>query len=474
MTGTTQHVKLVFRVREIIEEYGMIRAGHAVVVGVSGGPDSVALLHVLHMLSSAHDFRVMVAHLDHQLRPESARDAAFVKELAESLGADFHHGVTNVQQLALAEGLSVEEAGRRARYDFFERVRNSVAADVIATAHHLDDSMETFFLRVFRGSTVKGLGGVPPVRGRIVRPLIGVLRSDILQFLKEQAIPYRIDSTNLSTDTDRNYIRNRLIPAILERFPHFRQPLARTMKLIAEEEKVLDRLASDLSSQWIERAGKRIRLDVRELRASPEVLASRAILQALYRISGPGVRWARVHLDTIMSIVHGENPSAQVDLPGGLRVFREYDRLWVVVGRQEPPEPYSMVVTNPGEVVAPSTGTILRFQIMEPGSDCVPGSADARIAYFDGDRAEFPLTVRSPVPGDRIKPWGLKGSRKLKNIFIDLKVPRRLRTTIPVLEKDREILWIPGIRRGRAAPVDSGTQRVLKVTALGDMEWVVP
>ncbi len=464
MTDADERHGLVSTVNEVIEKYGMIHSGDAIVVGVSGGPDSVALLHVLNLLKSERGFRITAAHLDHGLRPESRQDAEFTRDMSEALGVEAHVDSTDVLRLASECGISVEEAGRKARYDLFERVRAAVGAETIATAHHLDDQMETFFLRVFRGSTLTGLGGIPPKRGRIIRPLIEARRLEILDFLNARHIPYRIDRTNLSADTDRNFIRNRLIPLIKQRFPDFGNPLARTVNAIREEDQFLESLASALKSHAVRQRDDRLILAIPGLLDVPRVLARRVVLDGLYGLSGPSVRWARVHLDTIFNVMHGENPSAEIDLPGGIVLVREYDRLTFTVGRPEEPAPFSVQVAGPGELRVPSTGTIMTFEIVMPRSDLPVSSAGPVEAYFDADGALFPLTVRSILPGDRLQPWGMTGTRKVKEILIDCKVPRRLRMKIPLLEKDKELLWVPGIRRAGAAPVVPETRRVLKVS----------
>ncbi|MDQ7785741.1 MAG: tRNA lysidine(34) synthetase TilS [Desulfomonilaceae bacterium] len=461
---------LVSKVKAAIDKHEMMHSGDGIVVGVSGGPDSVALLYVLHILKSERDLRLSAAHLDHGLRAESGRDAEFTRELSASLGIEAHVQTADVRGMASELGLSMEEAGRRARYDFFERVRAEVDARSIATAHHLDDQMETFFLRVLRGSTLTGLGGIPPRRERIIRPLIEARRSEILAFLQERGIPYRTDRSNLSDDTDRNFIRNRLMPLIARRFPDFSRPLTRTMNSVREEEEFLGKLASDLQSGTARRCGAEVLIDIPRVRDAPRVLARRSVLKSLYELSGPSVRWAKVHVDTILDVVHGENPSTEIHLPGGIVLFREYDLLSLTSERPEEPVPFFMSADGPGELRVPSTGAIVSFDIVGPGRETHPDRTGPWEAFFDADVARFPLTVRSMRPGDRFRPWGMKGTRKLKEVLIDVKVPRRLRMRIPLLEKDTEILWVPGVRRGRGASIVPQTNKILRVRVTG-LAW---
>ncbi len=353
---------LVASVTRVIKRYRMIRRGEGVVVGVSGGPDSIALVHILNMLKAEMGFWLVPAHLDHLLRPESRVDAEFVREMSRKLSLEAQVKVVNVRDFAARRGISVEEAGRAVRYAFFEEIRASTGAGVIATAHHMDDALETFFLRIFRGSSLKGLTGIAPTRASVVRPLIETSRADIIQFLKEEAIPYRIDPTNLDLRSDRNFVRNRLIQTITEHFPNFRNPLQRTIKLLGEEEEFVGRLAEELYSQTISGSETGLTMSIPKLRSDPMVLASRVILRALYTLSGPDVRWTRTHVENIWKLLHSSIPSGVVHLPGGLAVARDYDRLVLsrrVVAESAPPP--VILVSGPG--YCGSSGYCLHFEV---------------------------------------------------------------------------------------------------------------
>ncbi len=449
-------------VRRVITLHGMFEAGDGVVAAVSGGPDSTALLHILNMLRPDMGFWIVPAHLDHALRPESAADAEFVKEMSLGLGMEAEIRRINVRAIAAERRISVEEAGRHARYAFFEEIRASSGAKVIATAHHLDDVGETFFLRIFRGSSLKGLTGIMPARGRVVRPLIETSRAAILRFLAEARIPYRVDSTNLEISSDRNFVRNRLIPTIEERFPNFSKPLQRTIDLLKEENGFLNDLAQELYSRSVSANETRVIMSVPGLSSAHRVLVSRVILLALYRVSGPDTRWSRSHVETVWKLLLSPVPSAEAHLAGRLVAAREYDRLVLFRREDAVLTPlFSIVVAEPGIVQVPESGLTLRLQVLEREA-ARPSEFDGiASAAFDADEVPFPLTIRHPNPGDRFKPWGLQGTRKLKKVLIDRKIPRHLRARMPLLLKDDTILWIPGVRRGDAAPIVSQTRRIL-------------
>jgi tRNA(Ile)-lysidine synthase len=370
----------------------------------------------------------------------------------------------NVSSVAAEKGVSIEEAGRIVRYAFFEEIREFVGAQAVATAHHLDDEIETFFLRIFRGSSPKGLRGIRPVRGHIIRPLLCMTRKQIMAFLEREQIPYRLDPTNLEDNTDRNFVRNRLIPLVGERFPDFAKPLKRSMDLIEREEGLLQELTSELYSQAVSRIDHGLVFDLQELRSAPDALVARVIVLALYEISGVETRWQRSHVDAILDMIHSENPSAEIHLPGDLIIHREYERLKLSRGAQEDLEDYAIDVVEPGKVHVPGAGVTFNFRILPKRALTATDLATTRRVWFDADEIGFPLTVRNPLPGDRFQPWGMDGTRKLKKVLIDAKVPLRERKSFPLVVKGDEILWVPRIRRGMAAPVIPDTERVLEVS----------
>jgi tRNA(Ile)-lysidine synthase len=469
LTPSKCNFNLTDAVRDTIAENRMIRRGQGVVIGVSGGPDSIALLHVVNALKTEMGFWIAVAHVDHSLRPESAQDALFVRECAEKLDLKVHVKRVDVRFAAAQCGVSIEEVGRSVRYAFFEEIRKTLAAHRIATAHHVDDVLETFFLRVLRGSSLKGLGGIPAKRRRIIRPFIGQTKAEILRFLDERGIPFRQDPTNVEMGTDRNVIRNKLFPVIAERFPDFRKPLRRSIDMIRREERLLRQLSKELHCKVVSVEPERMIVDLVGLRDVPYLLASRMILRTLYELSGEEVRWQKAHLDAIMRTARGDNPSAVLDLPGGFAAQREYDRM--ILARKpdaKPSLPVHITVEGPGTIVIPEAELSITFRILEKAPTASDFPDGGQAALFDADQAKFPLVLRSPKAGDRFRPWGMDGSRKLKRVFIDLKIPVRLRRVIPILVNGEEILWLPGIRRGRAAAVGSRTRCVLEVSLVSE------
>ncbi len=451
-------------VRDVLKKHKMVKPGSGILLGVSGGPDSIAMLHIMHSLSWDEDFRIAVAHLDHGLRPESEEEAEFVKETAAGLGSVCYVKRVDVRGLAVKEGMSVEEAGRTARYSFLESVRSETGCRVIGTAHHRDDEIETFLLRLFRGSSLQGLGGIPRVRGRIIRPLIGTDRAAITAFLRDGGIPYRTDPTNLDSDTDRNFVRNRILPVIRERFPDFAGPLSRTMDLIRKENLFLDELCDELFNKVVTEEERGLCINAADLCAAPEPLATRTVLRALYEVSGPRTRWTRNHVESVLETAGSANPSGKLNLPGGLVVRREYDRLRLIADPALDPQPAEIEVHGPGTIEIPWAGIRFTFKVIDIESVPVAYPAGRHTVWFDAEEQAFPLKVRSRRPGDRFSPWGMEGSRKLKKELMESKVPVDRRANLALLVKGEEIIWIAGIRRSRFGAVGSGTRRVLEVS----------
>ena len=464
MSSSKTGNKLIKIVRSTIQKYSMVDVGSTVVAGISGGPDSIALMHLLHKLAPEMSFSLIVAHVDHGLREESKEEAEFVRGAASNLGLEIKVTRVDVQDLAAGQDISMEEAGRRARYSFFEEVRRAVGGSVIATAHHRDDALETFFLRIFRGSSITGLRGILPVRGNVIRPLIRATREEILDFLHEEKIPFLVDPTNLASETDRNFIRNRLFPVIRDRFPRFGVTLGRTLDLVGSEEKFLDAQSTALSRRVVSRADNGLELDASEIALQPEVLGARVVREALYRLSGPNTRWTRRHVDAILAALEAENPSARLDLAGGITFRREYDRAFLEKSKSEDRDySFDITVDGPGTVEVAYGRMRIAFRILPetPSMKELLGCPTA--AFFDAEAVPFPLTLRSPLPGDRFQPWGMRGTRKLSEVLIDRKVPANRRRSIPVLVKGTRILWVPGVGRSNEAPVTAQTKRVLKV-----------
>ena len=457
------NIDLLRSVRAFVEKHHMFERGYKVIAAVSGGPDSMALLHVLARLRPVMGLEIVVAHLDHGLRDDSARDADFTRDACQALAISTVIQRTDVRTWSRQRGVSIEEAGREARYAFFEDVRKSVNGDVIATGHHMDDEIETVFLRMFRGTSPKGLRGIARVRDRVVRPLLCATRQDIMTFLESEKIRFRVDPTNLQDNTDRNFVRNRLIPLIKERFPDFGEPMRRSMDILRHEERVLDQLAAEFAHEAVSRTGGGLSIAGEKVRSGNEAVAARLIMKALHEIGGPEARWQRSHVVAILQLIQSGNPSGRIHLPAGVTAWRQYDALLLDRTAAVIEGIPVLTVSGPGTVAVPSADMTLGFSV-RPKSEVRPEDLDGRsLVVFDADQVNFPFTVRGPMPGDRFRPWGFDGTRKLKKVLIDAKIPLRVRNRVPLVIRGATIVWIPHLRRSDDAPVTETTEFVVKM-----------
>lgn len=459
-------------VRSTISEYDMIPQGTGVVAAVSGGPDSVAMLHALVRLSEDCGFRVIVAHFDHALRAESCHEALFVRELTVKLGVEYRQERSNVREFALSQKISIEEAGRLLRYDFLERVRMDVGVPVIAVAHHVDDQIETFFMRLLKGASLEGLSGIPPVRGNIVRPLIRTTRKQIISFLEQENISYVLDPSNLEVTTERNFVRNVVFPILQQRFKGYQEAVHRTIEVLSDENQILEYMAQELYDSSVTVHGNTLYLDRDRLLQSPSALRRRVVIKALYSVAGQRSRFGKSHLHLVEVLLVGNRPSGYLKLPYNIQIRRIYDSLCIYRNERVSQHQLSaLTIDSPCIVDIPNTGVQLEFHISS-SQNCDIDFTNKSTAYFDAELAPFPLLVRGPLPGDRMRPWGLQGIRKIKKFLIEAKIPVHLRRSFPLVVKDEEILWLPFVRRSCIAPISRHTRSVLRVSVIGNTDII--
>lgn len=462
---------LARRFEETIGRHGLIVPGDAVLAAVSGGPDSVALLHLLAERASVWNLRLGIAHLDHGLREESAREVEFVRQIAASLSLPLHSERLDVRDLQRRLRCSLEAAGRAARYRFLQETADRCAFDKVALAHHADDNVETFLLNLLRGSGRLGLSGMPPIReGRFVRPLICATRADILDYLRRRHLSALSDPTNADDGFLRNRIRNQLLP-LLERDyqPRVRAVLHRSMEILREEDAWIEgEVQSCLDQAVAARQPGRLALRARALQEMPPALQRRTVRAALRFVQTDLQRIAFVHVEAVLDLVQKPGDGGPLRLPGGLRVRRRAEVITISSGDPAPASSdYSYRMESCGVLTVVETGDSIALTAIEPGATVNPSGAGPLTAYLDAAAVEFPVTVRNVRPGDRFSPLGLDGTQKVKKFFIAAKVPRDQRRRCPLLLSKGRILWVAGHRIDHRARLGPRTRQVLKA------EWIL-
>lgn len=397
-----------------------------IVCAVSGGPDSMALLHAAVSLQDTLHLHITCAHFNHRLRgAQSEADEVFVQSYCSRSGIAFARGEADVAHEASQTGESVEEAARRLRYDFLLGLDPQA---YLLTAHTADDNLETMLMHLIRGASLKGLSGIPPVRGRILRPMLRVTREDVLAYLDQTNTPYRIDASNDSDDYLRNRVRHAVIPLLQAENPS----IAQRSQAAAERMRQEDALLEQLASQALDDAMRSGELSCQAFLSQPDALQRRMIRQLLQKhgISDFSSR----HIESICALAASCGPSARIDLPGGWSAARRYDRLVFV--HEAPPEEFSPVCLQvPGVTEIPALCLRICCQIAQPGqTDEFP--CDFAVHYTGAD-----ICVRPRQTGDALRRTG--GTKTLKKLMIDRKIPAEQRSRIPVFADADGVLAVP-------------------------------
>jgi tRNA(Ile)-lysidine synthase len=438
-----------------------------VVVGVSGGPDSVMLCHVLHRLRDRCGLTLTVAHLNHGIRgAEAARDARFVERFARGLGLPCVVQEQDVPAYRRLRSCSLQEAARDVRYRFLEDVRGTVGAAKVALGHNADDQAETVMLWLLRGAGLKGLGGMPPVRnGVIIRPLIETTRKEIETYLRTKGIAFVTDSSNRKDTYLRNRLRRQVFPLLKKHFnPQLVKNLVSTASIISMENEYLETIAHNkLKSIIASRNDASAVIDCTRFAGLPMVLRLRCLRTILEGIKGDLLRIGSEHLYALAAVMTGSEPHKTLKLPGGMRAERSYRFLTLTTRPAATPPAFSYQFASlPTQAVIPETGQRMLFTLV-PG--CRAAAPDRRpaVACLDAGKAVMPLTIRSVRPGDAMHPLGMEGRKKVQDIFTDAKVPRMERKRIPLVWFGDELAWIGGMRISQRLRVTGKTRTVLRI-----------
>jgi len=460
------------RVLERGRQMGWWKKDRAILAAVSGGPDSMAMLHMLKALGAELGFPVIAAHVNHKMRgAEADAEAQLVRRTAEAWGVPCVVGEIDVPAHLARTGENAQAAARSLRYDFLRRAARERGARVIATAHHADDQAETVLMRLLRGTGPGGLAGIAERRDEedleLIRPLLRISKMELLQYCERHGIPYATDGSNRSLRYFRNAVRLEVLP-FLERYnPAVGPALARLAEIAAAEDDYLRRAAEEAFAALVRPEGDGWAVDRRGFCALHLALQRRLIKLILNCLANRGIPVDFERVEDILSASVADAPSVRrMDLGGGAVWMREYDRM-VFASAADAAQRFCHVVPFPDtEVQVPEAGLVFRFRTLPAPAGGSLG-ADRRTAWFDLAELALPLRIRNREKGDRMEPFGLGGSKKVQDIFVDAKVPRSRRDRIPLLtDGDGRILWIPGVCRSRHAPVGTGTARILRVEAV--------
>ncbi|MEE8472112.1 MAG: tRNA lysidine(34) synthetase TilS [Dehalococcoidia bacterium] len=459
-----KHHDLSREVQRIIKGHHLIPRGEAVVVGVSGGPDSVCLVHILAGLRERLGMGLHVAHLNHLLRgPESEADADYVSQLAQRLSLPFTVESQAPHELQLRRGLSPEEAAREVRYGFLARVAAATGARRIAVGHTASDQAETVLMHLVRGSGLRGLGGMAPAAERngltLIRPLLSVSREETESYCRSHHLQPRQDSSNLSPDHLRNRFRRELLPLLRSFNPNIEQTLLRSARTLSEDLAFLQEGVSRAWAEVVTEEGGGIALDVEMTRRLHPALQRHLLLQALEHMLGSPQDALTVHVEQMLAVL--TRAGKKLSLPGGLTFSAHYGKAVLSRGGETPcplpPLEGSHRLRVPGETVLP--GWRVEASLGPPSG--LPGAGWK--ASFDLEATGSNLVVRKRRPGDRFQPLGLGYEKKLQDFMVDAKIQREWRARVPLVCSDDHIIWVAGWRTDERTRVRRATRRVLSL-----------
>jgi tRNA(Ile)-lysidine synthase len=451
-------------------EQGLFVGQERVLLAVSGGPDSVALLLILAHLREALDLELWVAHFDHGLRRRAEREAerSFVSRLTDELGLPFLFGQGDTRAHACQHRQSLEEAARALRYAFLSSQAERVGASAVATGHTASDQVETVLMHIIRGSGLAGIAGMQPrspwpfpghVGLALVRPLLAVSHGHSERYCQEEGLSPRLDVTNLLLEPLRNRVRHELLPLLRRYNPRVEQALLRLADAASADVAYLDETAHLFWQALAQRSGSTVQFPRMELAALSTALQSRLLLAAAQHLIGEATQVEAVHLGAMQTAL-GDRGNRRLSLPGGLVFVAQGQSVRLMVGEEAPAQP---IPETPLALLGRTEVAGWRAEAEILPAEAAGPTDDRYEAFFDLDAIGSTLTVRSRRSGDRLRPLGLGGEKKLQDLLVDAKVPQDQRDGVPLVCAAWGIAWVVGHRQDERAKVGPSARTVLRL-----------
>jgi tRNA(Ile)-lysidine synthase len=458
------------KVLNTIKKYNLLTQGEKVVVGVSGGPDSICLLHALFVISKILDINLFVFHLNHMLRGEEAdKDEDYVIGVCKKLEIPLLTKSVNIKRVAQEEGLSIEEAAREIRYREFALYAQAVGASKIAVAHNKNDQAETILMRIIRGTGLDGLTGMELRRGNIIRPLLDISRNEIEEYCNKHLLHPRIDSSNLHNIYTRNKIRLELIPEIDKLFKtDVTDSLVRMSKILRDDNDLLEMNSLDFYKQAVKKEDeKNILINLEKLKTYHISMIKRVIRLAVNKVKQNLKGIESVHLDAAVDLIFDGKTGSRICFPENIFVEKSYNTIKIGQNFE-----YSSTITFnvevdiPGHTYIEGLHTFIEASILdriELGNFFKNPTPNSFLQFFDYEKLDMGINIRNRKSGDIFKPYNSNGTKKLKEYLIDNKIPREKRDIIPIMAKGNEVIWIVGYKISDKFKVTENTKSILKL-----------
>lgn len=461
-------VNLIEEVEGLISRYNMLTMGDKVIVGVSGGPDSVCLIHILYRLKEKYNLTLYAAHINHCIRGiEADKDEKYVEKLCESLGIECFILRKNIEQLAKQKGISSEMAGREVRYKFFENLKKELSANKIAVAHNANDRAETILMRIIRGTGLEGLEGIKPVReGYIIRPLIETKRWEVEGYCENENLKPRIDATNLETIYSRNKIRLELIPYIEKNFnKDIITSLIRFSENVKKDSEFIEKISKDKFQGYCDIINNKVIIKKGAFKEDESII-TRIIRRAIIILTGSGYNFERKHIYDIISL-QKISTGKKINLINKVIAYNNYGDIELYINdkddKKEKAWNFQCSIPADGEIYIKEIGLKVTTKVINDKKVNFINN-NSLIKYFNYDKiSNNKIMIRKRQNGDSFIPLGMKGKKKLKDFFIDLKIPKEKRDDIPILTINDKIAWVVGIRTSEEFKVDKDTGKILMI-----------
>lgn len=454
---------LTTEVCSYIDHYEMLPHGATVLVAVSGGPDSMALLALLYRFQPVYRINLTVVHVDHQLRGrESVRDALFVCQQAARLGLPCHVVRVDAKRFQQTSGLSPQHAARELRYAALAKLHHQLGAARVALGHIAEDQTETLLMRLLRGTGPAGLSGMPPVRLPYIRPLMAIRRQTLIGFLRAEGIAWVQDSSNVNRIYQRNRIRLDILPALRQYNPQIDRRLYELTEMLAAEHHLLERQVDAWYPgivRW--QSDQRLMIQCQAYHQMPLAIQRRLLRRLADRYVEPAAAMHFHHIERLRLLLSQGRAGQRLTLPGQWLVERHHEvaMMWRVDASTDAVQVVRLPV--PGQVTLQHLGVVVNAALLDAvPSPLAPGK---NVVYIDAASIQTPLMLRTRWPGARFHPLGAPGHKKLKSFFIDKKVPRAERERIPLVISGTEIVWVAGYQLGNRFRIRSETQQVIQL-----------
>ncbi len=456
---------MIQKVLETIRDNYMLTYGDKVLVAVSGGPDSICLLHILHRLKEEFNLTLYAAHVNHCLRGEEAdKDEEYVEKFCRDFGIECFSRKIDINKLSEERGISTESAAREARYEFFQELVHKLKAQRVALAHNANDQAETVLMRIMRGAGMEGIIGIKAVRENIfIRPLINIKRESIEGYCEDNNLLPRIDKTNHENIYTRNKIRLELIPYIKENFnSDIITTLNRLADTIGRDNEYLENIANEKFKSYCRRNSGKVIIN-KEAFKEHEAIITRMLRLSILKLKGNLYNVEKVHIYDLINL-QKSGTGKLITLPENVVGYNNYENIELSIGKaygnKEAEKEYTLSINEEKGI----EGFNFRISARLVGkSEKINLKEKSNIKYFDFDKLQGIITVRRRRNGDRFTPFGMKGSKKLKDFFMDLKVPQEERDRIPLICFGEDIAWIVGYRISDNYRLDKATKNILEI-----------